>query len=133
MMIIRLFSLILLFGLASCAGQQVSSSLVVKDYHQPGNPGGRLCTAQCKEASNHCADACKYRERICTYDVQAQAIKDYEIYVQEQFKDRLPVDLRPRDFERIDQCIQSACLTICQRNYDSCFQRCGGEITHRSD
>jgi len=127
-MFFRYLSVILLFLLASCSvPEQVVSAV---KYHQPGTPGGRLCTSQCKKASNYCNEACNYKERMCAYDVQSQAIKDYEIYVQDQFKNRNPVDLRPRDFEHMDQCVQTACSVICERNYNRCFKKCGGEITY---
>ncbi len=131
MMIFRTISLILLVGLVACTSAPEPALSVIK-YVEPGTPGGRLCTAQCKKAHNYCKDACYYKERMCTYDMQAQAIKDYEKYVQEQFKERMTVDLRPRDFERMDQCAQPTCLTLCQRNYDRCFTKCSGKIEQRS-
>lgn len=117
-------------GVVGCSTPPEPVLSVVK-HLEPGTPGGRLCTSQCKTARNYGKDACHYKERLCVYDVQAQAIKDYEAYVKEQFKARMPVDLRPRDFERTSQCAQPACLRLTQEKYDTCFVKCGGHILTR--
>jgi len=62
--------------------------------------------------------------------MQAQAIKDYEVYVKEQFEDRMSVDLRPSDFEHPEQCEQPSCVHLCKKDYDQCFTKCGGTINY---
>ena len=130
MMLSRVFSLILLLVVVGCATPKPAE--LVAEYIEPGTPGGRLCTAQCKNASNYCQESCDYKERLCVYDVQAQAIKDYEVYVQEQFEQRMTVDLRPSDFERTSQCKQAGCKVTCKKSYNKCFKKCGGSIDYHA-
>lgn len=97
-------------------------------YEQPGKPGGRMCTAQCRSAFDHCADGCGLQERVCLNEMQGQAIKDYEAYAAAQFKAHAPVELRPSDFESPEQCAATSCRTQCEKVYDSCFEKCGGKV-----
>lgn len=97
-------------------------------YEQPAKPGGRLCVFQCGSARDHCDDTCGLKERGCINQMQAQAIKDYEDYTREQFKAHAPVELRPRDFERREQCTAVSCRSSCESLYDRCFENCGGKI-----
>lgn len=61
-------------------------------------------------------------------EMQSQAIRDYEAYAREQFRARSPVDLRPSDFERPEQCVSHVCRESCEATYAACFEKCGGKV-----
>lgn len=119
------FGVILLLCACSIIGGENAPSVV---YKAPETPGGRMCTFECKNAFDHCSQNCVLEERLCVNDMQAQAIKDYESYVREQFKTHAPVALRPSDFENPDRCAQKSCRRRCKNTYDSCFTDCGGSV-----
>ncbi len=60
--------------------------------------------------------------------MQTQALKDYEKYMQEQFKARHAMNLRISDFERPERCEQSFCRGDCEKAYNVCYTKCGGSI-----
>lgn len=118
------FTLLACLTLAAC-GRSVATA---PKYELPGTPGGRLCVNQCREARDFCREKCSLDERQCTTAMQEQAIRDYEAYAQEQYRERVPVYLRPSDFERPEKCATSSCLDDCEHPYQSCFKNCGGKI-----
>ena len=124
----RFLSLFLILLLPACmVGGQ--NPVPTTYYEQPEKPGGRMCTIQCGNALDHCRQACSFQERSCSNGIQSQAIKDYEAYTVEQFKARQPVELRPRDFEKPEQCAATHCRKRCDNYYNGCFEKCGGTVT----
>jgi len=101
-------------------------------YDPPNKPGGRMCSFQCRNAYDSCSEVCHLKERACTNEVQTQAIKDYEAYARDQYRAHLPVDLRPRDFERLESCAPTSCVASCRDHYDNCYEKCGGKVTRSS-
>ncbi len=97
-------------------------------FIQPTKPGGRLCAVQCREAFAHCEEGCALEQKACTNDLQAQAIRDYESHVREQFKSHRPPELRPSDFEKLESCEPALCMKTCRTGYRSCFESCGGSV-----
>jgi hypothetical protein len=123
----RLLVFALALSLAACAGATKTTRL-----DPPTRPGGRLCTIQCAEAKDHCAEKCHLDERACTNKMQQQAIQDYDAYTREQFVAHQPTEFLPRDFERPEKCKPVACLDTCETQYESCFVTCGGKIETES-
>jgi len=117
---------VLFFLLLNSCGKAVPTA--PPRFEMPGNPGGRLCITQCREARDHCFDTCQIQQRQCTVNMQTQAIKDYEAYAREQLVAHLPLELRPRDFERPETCKPVACHEDCENPYRDCFEKCGGKI-----
>jgi len=62
-----------------------------------------MCAGQCKESREFCEQACRLSQRGCVNDVQKQALKDYEMYMREQLRERQHADLRLSDFEAYDK------------------------------
>lgn len=131
MRILSFLGLSLILLLAGCGGGGGGKEAATR-YVLPEKAGGRMCAFQCRNAFEHCSESCGLSERGCYNDTQAQAIKDYEAYTREQFMARAPVELRPRDFERIGQCESKSCRSACKTTYDRCFASCGGEIIEPS-
>ena len=117
--------------LSACGGG-AEDAMISTHYDPPGKPGGRMCTVQCHNALDHCQDSCKLQQRACSNGMQAQAIHDYETYTVDQFKSKQPVELRPRDFERPEQCIPVKCNQHCKSSYNGCFEKCGGTVSTTS-
>ncbi|MDD3181724.1 MAG: hypothetical protein PHD48_02830 [Alphaproteobacteria bacterium] len=127
MRILSFLGLALILSLSGCGGGE-GGQISTTRYVLPEKAGGRMCAFQCRNAFDHCFDACNLSERSCYNDTQAQAIKDYEAYARAQFIARAPVELRPRDFERMGQCQAKSCRKDCSQKYDSCFLSCGGDV-----
>lgn len=87
-----------------------------------------MCTFQCNKALGRCLQGCSLQKRACFVGMQTQALKDYEKYMQEQFKSRHAMDLRVSDFERPERCAQSFCRGDCEKAYNVCYTKCGGRI-----
>lgn len=119
-----LISLFLCLTLSAC-GKSVPTKPI---FEPPATPGGRMCIHQCNESRERCRQKCALEQRACTTAMQAQTIKDYEDYAQEQIRMRLPLDLRPSDFERPQKCAPLSCLEDCEHPYTSCYESCGGKI-----
>ncbi len=117
-------SLLLCLFLSAC-GKSVPTA---PRYELPATPGGRMCVHQCNEARDRCREKCGLDQRGCTAAMQTQAMKDYEAYAQEQIKMRMPLDLRPSDFERPEKCKPTVCNEECEKPYQSCYEKCGGKI-----
>jgi hypothetical protein len=60
--------------------------------------------------------------------MQAQAIKDYELYTRQQWLTHEPLDLRLRDFERPDKCGVESCQKTCENKHEACYRNCGGSV-----
>ena len=120
-----LFLLLSLLVLAAC-GQAAKST----NYVPPNTPGGRLCVTQCREAEGYCDQDCGVKTRQCVTKAQARALDDYDQYSRQQFKNREPMDLRPRDFERMGPCdaYKKSCKSDCEERYQSCYEKCGGTV-----
>lgn len=99
-------------------------------YEPPNNPGGRLCVTQCNQARDYCQQSCNFDNRQCIGEVQIRALRDYEKYTREQFEAREPIELRPRDFERMAPCDddKKRCSARCERGYQACYGNCGGQV-----
>ena len=110
--------------LAACA----PATTIITHDTPPPTAGGRLCAAQCRQAQDFCHKSCELTRRTCFTTMQAQAIKDYESYMQEVIKAHQPTGLFPRDFERPETCLAAPCLATCDPPYQSCYQACGGKL-----
>ncbi len=119
-----LFAFLSLLILAACAERAATTTR----YMLPPSAGGRLCVNECRQARDHCKKSCDLDRRSCTNAMQEQAIKDYEQYAREQFLLRGPLELFPRDFERPDQCAETACGKRCAGAYQACYESCGGKV-----
>lgn len=124
----RAFSFILFSALilAACAGPAAEST----SFTPPGTPGGRLCVSQCSQAHNYCREDCSMQQRRCSSKVQAQALMDYEKYMSRKFLHADAIDLRMRDFERMEPCDDAfkSCARICEPPYQNCYENCGGSV-----
>ncbi|HEU0117787.1 MAG TPA: hypothetical protein VFR09_04065 [Alphaproteobacteria bacterium] len=120
-----LLSLIFLAAIVSCAPAQKQY-----EYNAPTTPGGRMCSGQCSEAQAFCQQSCDIEERQCALDIQSQALKDYDHYTRDQFISHQPIELHPRDFERLTPCTdsKSSCMESCQNTFQSCYSGCGGKV-----
>ncbi len=89
-----------------------------------------MCTSQCGQARNYCREDCTFHQHQCVVDVQAQALKDYQDYVTDQFRQKQSVEFRARDFERMTPCDDGlkACTDPCEEKFRSCFITCGGVV-----
>jgi hypothetical protein len=123
----RFISLItlMLLTLPAC-----SPALQGNGFKPPDTPGGQLCVEQCAEAKNYCEKDCGLAQRSCVKDVQTQALLDYDAYTRQQFQAGQPIELRPRDFERMNRCddAKKQCSGRCEDKYVSCYKTCGGVV-----
>jgi len=119
--------IVCLLALAACAGGAASKSV---SYTLPDTPGGRLCTSQCGKARDYCREDCELHQHECASRVQRQALIDYQKYMSEQFMHNDTVELRARDFERLEPCDDNfkSCAGVCDNDYQGCYQNCGGKI-----
>lgn len=124
----RLLVSLLTFVLLSAC----SSAVKTVTYAPPSDPGSRMCIWQCRESQDFCDQGCGLTQRRCLIKVQAQAIRDYENYTREQYINRAPLELRPSDFERSNQCKPDECSKECVAAYNTCYESCGGKVITRS-
>lgn len=97
-------------------------------YVPPSTAGGKACADQCGKARFHCVSYCSFSEKQCNQEMQAQAIRDYEQYMRDQFRSRAASELLPRDFERPEKCSTLSCAQDCEDDYRECYVNCGGKI-----
>jgi hypothetical protein len=116
------------FGLLLLLGACGAPAATTTRFEPPPRAGGRLCAVQCGEAHDACNETCSLTERGCTNEMQSQAIHDYDQYARQQFAAHQPMDLMPRDFERPEKCKPVGCLASCERDYEACYERCGGKV-----
>jgi hypothetical protein len=122
------FGAICLLILTACSGTPVATTGYT--YDLPPTAGGRLCTNQCREASDYCHQDCNLDQRRCIGGVQARAMQDYDKYTRDQFAAHEAIELRPRDFERTEPCDEAnkSCLDGCEGRYQVCYLGCGGTV-----
>ncbi len=128
----RALALLLILFVASCGGANTTEHATA--YVQPETPGGRMCSIQCAQARDFCAQSCDLDYRACYNQVQIQAQHDYDTYARDRYATHAPIDMFPSDFEHPQSCnnAKKACLADCEHPYNSCYRTCGGAVTTTS-
>ena len=94
-------------------------------YHPPADPQSRACIAQCNSGKEHCrvsADDKAENERL---RCNVEASDEYERCLLRAGND----DARKQCSKR--SCYESTDTSICEADFRSCFQSCGGIVESR--
>jgi hypothetical protein len=99
------------------------------EFAMPLTGGGRLCVIQCQQAQEFCGKQCNLGQNECIQKMQLRAIHAFNTYAAERFRQSLPVERQPYQFEQPDACMaDQTCINDCASTYRGCYSGCGGQV-----
>lgn len=106
------------------------SPIYKTDYRftTPPTEQGKMCAASCLDKQTTCNAYCKITESDCERIKELEAENDYLRYVEEQKRQKKPIEKEQWEFKSYRSCNIESCESKCAETQRICHSSCGGNV-----